>query len=147
MGKITELTVTKGKTVRASDREEWTRVEYSVKTLIDSDEEINIAKAHIEGLIDGWLSSTDKRVKAFKGFNAANIFPKDLADMLAFEENRECIVIKPRQYLSSENFSRIAVIVKQHGGETLAPAATRISACQKHQPNRGLADLKLRPRY
>ena len=28
MGKITELTVTKGKTVRASDREEWTRVEY-----------------------------------------------------------------------------------------------------------------------
>ncbi len=45
------------------------------------------------------------------------LFPKDLEDMLLFEEEKEHIVIKPRQYLGSENFAKIASIVRDEGGE------------------------------
>jgi hypothetical protein len=57
MAKLTELTVTKGKTVRAGDREEWTRVEYSVKVAIECDEELQVIKPQVEGLVDGWLTA------------------------------------------------------------------------------------------
>ncbi len=48
------------------------------------------------------------------------IFPKDLEDMLLFEEKEEYIVIKPRQYLGSENFAKIASIVRDQGGEYIS---------------------------
>jgi hypothetical protein len=44
-------------------------------------------------------------------------FPEDLKEMLNFEENESYIVIKPRQYLGSENFAKIASIVRGMGGE------------------------------
>lgn len=56
MGKVTELIVTKGKTVRAGEKEEWTRVEYSVKASVDDSEDLQVAKASIEGTVDGWLT-------------------------------------------------------------------------------------------
>jgi len=46
-----------------------------------------------------------------------DIFPKELADMLTFEESGEWIIIKPRQFLGSENFAKIAAIVRDAGGE------------------------------
>jgi hypothetical protein len=48
------------------------------------------------------------------------LFPKDLEDMLLFEEKEEYIVIKPRQYLGSENFAKIASIVREQGGEYIS---------------------------
>jgi len=39
-------------------------------------------------------------------------FPHDLLGLLFFEVTEEYIIIKPRQYLGSENFSRIASIVR-----------------------------------
>ncbi len=45
------------------------------------------------------------------------LFPKDLEEMLVFEEAGEHIVIKPRRYLGSENFAKIASIVRDTGGE------------------------------
>ena len=57
MGDIVELVVTKGKTVKTRDKEEWKRVEYSVKANIDSDQELDVAKATIEGRLDGWLAN------------------------------------------------------------------------------------------
>ena len=44
-------------------------------------------------------------------------FPKDLEDMLLFEEKEEYIVIRPRQYLGSDNFAKIAAIVRDQDGE------------------------------
>ncbi|MDH5780460.1 MAG: hypothetical protein OEZ29_07675, partial [Candidatus Bathyarchaeota archaeon] len=32
------------------------------------------------------------------------LFPKDLEEMLTFEESGEYVVVKPRQYLGSDNF-------------------------------------------
>jgi len=48
------------------------------------------------------------------------LFPKDLEDMLLFEEKEEYIVIKPRQYLGSENFAKIAAIIRDQGGEYIS---------------------------
>ncbi len=48
------------------------------------------------------------------------LFPKDLEDMLLFEEKEEYIVIRPRQYLGSENFAKIASVVRDQGGEYIS---------------------------
>ena len=46
----------------------------------------------------------------------SNIFPKDLADMLSFEEQPGAIIIRPRHFLGSENFAKIAATIKEKGG-------------------------------
>jgi len=48
--------------------------------------------------------------------NMAELFPKDLQAMLNFEETPDEWKIKLRQYLGSEAFAKIAVIVKERGG-------------------------------
>jgi len=48
------------------------------------------------------------------------IFPKELEDMLFFEETGKYIIIKPRQYLGSENFAKIASLVRSAGGEYIS---------------------------
>ncbi len=49
------------------------------------------------------------------------VFPQDLAGMLYFEENEEYVLIRPRQYLGSDNFAKIASIVRdQLGGEYIS---------------------------
>lgn len=45
------------------------------------------------------------------------MFPEDLENLLAFEEKEDFIVIKPRQFLGSENFAKIASVVRGIGGE------------------------------
>lgn len=44
-------------------------------------------------------------------------FPKELEDLLTFEEAGEYIIIRPRKYLGSENFAKIASLVRSAGGE------------------------------
>jgi len=48
------------------------------------------------------------------------LFSKDLEDMLSFEEKGEFIVVKPRQYLGSDNFGKIASIIRGVGGEYIS---------------------------
>ena len=48
------------------------------------------------------------------------LFPEDLRNMLMFEEMGEYIIVKPRQYLGSENFAKIASIVREESGEYIS---------------------------
>jgi len=48
------------------------------------------------------------------------LFPEDLGGMLTFEATGEYITIKPRQFLGSENFAKIASIVRSAGGEYIS---------------------------
>lgn len=48
------------------------------------------------------------------------LFPKDLEDMLLFEEKEEYIVVRPRQFLGSDNFAKIASIIRDQGGEYIS---------------------------
>lgn len=52
--------------------------------------------------------------------NIRELFPKDLEKMLTFEETENHIMIKPRQFLGSENFAKIASIIRDAGGEYIS---------------------------
>jgi hypothetical protein len=45
------------------------------------------------------------------------MFPEDLENLLSFEEKDDYIMIKPRQFLGSDNFSKIASVVRGAGGD------------------------------
>lgn len=45
------------------------------------------------------------------------LFPEDLENMLMFTEEGDGVTIKPRQFLGSENFAKIASVVRGAGGE------------------------------
>jgi hypothetical protein len=47
-------------------------------------------------------------------------FSSDLEEMLIFEEAGDHIVIKTRRFLGSDNFARIASIVRSLGGEYIS---------------------------
>jgi hypothetical protein len=47
-------------------------------------------------------------------------FPEDLENLLSFEEKGEYIIIKPKQFLGSENFAKIASAVRGMGGEYIS---------------------------
>lgn len=48
------------------------------------------------------------------------MFPEDLDSMLSFEEKSDYIIIKPKQFLGSENFAKIASTVRGLGGEYIS---------------------------
>lgn len=45
------------------------------------------------------------------------MFPEDLENLLAFSEKEGFIILKPRQFLGSDNFAKIGAIVRGIGGE------------------------------
>jgi len=48
------------------------------------------------------------------------LFPQDLENLLSFEEKDDYVMIKPRQFLGSENFAKIASIVRGIGGDYIS---------------------------
>jgi hypothetical protein len=48
------------------------------------------------------------------------VFPEDLEILLNFEEKGDYIIVKPRQFLGSENFAKIASAVRGMGGEYIS---------------------------
>lgn len=46
-----------------------------------------------------------------------SLFPEDLESMLNFEDSGDYITVKPRQFLGSDNFAKIASVVRAAGGE------------------------------
>jgi hypothetical protein len=47
-------------------------------------------------------------------------FPEELESRLSFEEKVDYIIIKPKQFLCSENFAKIASAVRGMGGEYIS---------------------------
>ena len=47
-------------------------------------------------------------------------FPEDLEALLGFQEKGDYIMVKPRQFLGSENFAKIASAVRGMGGEYIS---------------------------
>lgn len=45
------------------------------------------------------------------------MFPDEVENLLSFEEKDDYIMIKPRQFLGSDNFSKIASVVRSAGGD------------------------------
>lgn len=49
--------------------------------------------------------------------NLKMMFPEDLENLLAFSEKENYIMIKPRQFLGSDNFAKIGAIIRVVGGD------------------------------
>jgi len=47
-------------------------------------------------------------------------FPEDLEALLSFEDKGDYTMVKPRQFLGSENFAKIASTVRGLGGEYIS---------------------------
>ncbi len=47
-------------------------------------------------------------------------FPEELESRLSFEDKADYIIIKPKQFLGSENFAKIASAVRGMGGEYIS---------------------------
>lgn len=52
--------------------------------------------------------------------NIQNAFSEDLRNMLDFEDLGDYIRISPKRYLGSDNFARIASVVRSLGGEYIS---------------------------
>jgi hypothetical protein len=70
--------------------------------------------ASVSGTVAG-APRVPERSKALE--DVKTMFPEELEDLLSFEEKDDYIIIKPRQFLGSDNFSKIASAVRQAGGE------------------------------
>jgi hypothetical protein len=73
---------------------------------------------------------TSEKSKAIEDLKT--MFPEDLENMLNFEEKDDYIIIKPRQYLGSDNFSKIASVVRQAGGEYVSAGKASHFRVPKH---------------
>ncbi len=47
-------------------------------------------------------------------------FSSDLEEMLVFEEDEDYVVVRTRRFLDSENFAKIASVVRSLGGEYIS---------------------------
>ena len=47
-------------------------------------------------------------------------FPTDLADLLTFTVEGQFVVLKPKKFLGSENFTKIVAVVREVGGEYIS---------------------------
>ena len=48
------------------------------------------------------------------------MFPDELKNLLSFEDEGDYVKIKPRQFLGSDNFAKIASIIRGVGGEYIS---------------------------
>jgi len=90
---------------------------------------------NVLNVISGDLAEVSKSLKAASGPAAApavsavssrkmrgindvkQAFSSELAGMLIFEESGGFVIVKPRRFLGSDNFARIASVVRDLGGE------------------------------
>ncbi|MFW6111093.1 MAG: hypothetical protein ACOC6H_03560 [Thermoproteota archaeon] len=49
-----------------------------------------------------------------------DMFPDELKNLLSFEDEGDYVKIKPRQFLGSDNFAKIASIIRGVGGEYIS---------------------------
>jgi hypothetical protein len=80
------------------------------------------------------LPHAEEKSKALE--DVKMMFPEDLENLLTFEEREDYIIIKPRQFLGSENFSKIASTVRGIGGDYVsAGKASHFRVPKKASPN------------
>ena len=69
------------------------------------------------------LTITAKAVEPKKAKSVEDVkilFSSELEELLSFEEKENAIILKPKRFLGSENFAKIAHIVRAAGGEYIS---------------------------
>jgi hypothetical protein len=106
------------------------KVEEMSVTLNKVSEELHTVSASLKSLTGGQSTqppttkppsgapAVDSRIRTLDDIRMS--FPEELEARLAFEERGEYIIIKPKQFLGSENFAKIASAVRGMGGEYIS---------------------------
>jgi len=107
------------------------RIDEILLVLNQISEDLRTVSASIKSLAVGQITSQPAPQAAAPAARPASeksktleeirmMFPEDLDSLLNFEEKGEFIIIKPRQFLGSENFAKIASTVRGIGGEYIS---------------------------
>ena len=105
------------------------KVDKILKALNDISEEMRSVSASMKSLAGGQITqptATQAPTPAEAGAKQRSLdemrmsFPEELEARLSFEEKGDYIIIKPKQFLGSENFAKIASAVRGMGGEYIS---------------------------
>ena len=104
------------------------KVDEILLTLSKLSEELRSISASMKSLAVGQITHptaqaptsapTGERKRSFDDIRMS--FPEELESRLSFEEKGDYIIIKPKQFLGSENFAKIASAVRGMGGEYIS---------------------------
>lgn len=72
----------------------------------------------LKALVKADLGAPISHLAKYK--NILESFPEDLRQQLNFTEQTDHVIVKPRQFLGSENFAKIATIVRELKGEYIS---------------------------
>lgn len=83
-----------------------------LKIILDDLNEVSrMLRVHVEPSFEEDLDQV-RRLRSVDDVH--KVFPQDLLELLYFEEADDYIIIKPKQYLGSENFAKVASIVREY---------------------------------
>ncbi len=107
------------------------KVDKILKALSDISEEMRSVSASMKSLAGGQITqptATQVPITPEAGAKQRSLdeirmsFPEELEARLSFEEKGDYMIIKPKQFLGSENFAKIASAVRGMGGEYISAA-------------------------
>ena len=78
------------------------------------------------------LPKVSEKVQAVEDIKT--MFPEDLENLLDFEEKEDYVIIRPRQFLGSENFAKIASAVRGMSGEYISAGKASHFRVPKKRP-------------
>lgn len=124
----------------SSDREELTQLLQKVDTITSELNKISVElraiSASLKSLAVGQLTQPTGHINTSTILSASVIppdtsrqrsvddirmsFPEELESRLSFDEKGDYIIIKPKMFLGSENFAKIASAVRGMGGEYIS---------------------------
>jgi hypothetical protein len=105
------------------------KVDKILKALSDISEEMRSVSSSIKSLAGGEIaqptatqatSTPEAGVKQRSLDEIRMSFPEELEARLSFEDKGDYMIIKPKQFLGSENFAKIASAVRGMGGEYIS---------------------------
>lgn len=114
LAKVDELTVTLNKV-----SEELRSVSASLKSLaVGQITQPATGVGHVPSASTPPPTSVGSKLRTLDDIRMS--FPEELETRLSFEEKGDYIIIKPKQFLGSENFAKIASAVRGMGGEYIS---------------------------
>jgi len=105
------------------------KIDKILKTLNEISEEMRSVSASMKSLAGGQITpptATQPSAPSEAGAKQRSLdeirmsFPEELESRLSFEEKADYMIIKPKQFLGSENFAKIASAVRGMGGEYIS---------------------------
>ncbi len=102
------------------------RVDELLVVLNKVSEDLRTVSASIKSMVGSQITQPTSQTPAAVSHEKKTIediriaFPEDLDSLLSFEEKSDYIMVKPRQFLGSENFAKIASAVRGMGGEYIS---------------------------